>query len=225
MTAINIHVSNNGQLAHIVSDGAIYHRRGKHSRGTASKLIIVPQARTVVAFSGTLPVLKSLTQYCDGCTAFDEMVDRFPDIWRRSYFIRVFQLYLSVRRSLFRVILRRDMGGSPLDFAIFFVGYSEANGRVKVVCANGDGGNPPEMSTNDTFIFPGIISMEETEQLFPRSTRAATDASVWGDALLAIMKKQRDIANEQAGGVVIGQHAIYTTISFSAISSRLLHRW
>lgn len=215
MTAVNIAVVNGGQMAHILTDGAVYRALGNKPRGTANKFFAVPQASTVVAFRGCYPLARAMTRYCDGCASFDEMLERFSGEMKKHRFLRGIAAVARVQQRL-HPNLRHAYPVSA--FSVFFVGYSESAKRVRAICVDSESERPFAPQDDDTWIAPGGIDSSEVFGLLPSRT---APLERWGQGLLEVTKLQRRVH----GAHLIGRHAIHTMVAAGGIQSRLIHRW
>lgn len=239
MTAINIAVTNKGQLAHIVTDGALYRGYDRQGRlvGRVTKFRSVPHAGTVIFIRGTLKTIDPLLSHIDGCASFDDLVDAFQQKCLANRKVKFWRAYGSFFGRLAHGRERRHGVNRPHPFAaqFFFVGWSDRDKRVKAIKFDSESASPYAPEESDYWIAPGVVDWETCSRYFP-SDRAAMDHTAWPKALLELMKHQRRVCLEMrnqdrvAGvriprGDAIGFHVVHTVVSGAGIQHRVIHRW
>jgi hypothetical protein len=202
MSAVNVIVTNDGGMAHILTDTAAYRRHTGKILGFVDKPRVFPQASAVLCGRGPL---RSVERYGDAlkfCTSFDEMADML-----RRIFVP------SIRARTARVLL------GPIELTL--VGWSGRQGKIVVLHGTSQGAY--QMTEQPGVMAPGLPD-DDTPRM-PTDSEALRDRDAYPKFLFEIMKRQRALRGKLANAEIIGGAAILTQVTRGQIFQRVFHRW
>jgi hypothetical protein len=206
VSAVNVAVTNNGGMAHILTDTAAYRRHARRIIAFVDKPRVFAHAGAVLCGRGPLRDLKRWGDSLQFCAGFDEMAELLGRKFRPGLFAR----------------LRRILGGAT---ELVLVGWSRTKGRMIVLVIANAGPNAFQLIERPGVIGPNLPDEMNAGLRWPSDIESLRDRDAWPNALLEVMRKQRALIGHRKKAELIGGAAVLTQITQGQIIQRVIHRW
>jgi hypothetical protein len=173
-----------------------------------------------IAGRGSVKMLRWAVDIVTPAESIEEAVDLLQRQMYRPLWWRLLAAELRVIAKILRPAIKgRVSGFLPQEF--FLVGWSKRDGCIKIFYAASENLSPLKFSTGDGYFAPALNPEEKID--LPRAGRSNPDA--FPQALLNVIKRQRQLSLERERGEAIGGAAIITAISPQGIGQRVMYEW
>lgn len=225
MSALNVALSNNEQVAFILSDTAAYRPKNGIVIGFTSKVRAFPHASAAFGGRGAVNTLTYIGNMLQYCRDFDEMAEVLERRFANGLPAKAHRLFVAIEGLFRRSRKGQSQRVTSGAVEINLVGYSEKAKKMVLLSSVTCGPQAFELQSAPILLGPPL-PLEEIDAIrWPDDRQYMADKLVWGKKLLEIMKRQREVSIERPGGEVIGGVAVLTTILPQGISQQIMHRW